>query len=342
MNRSEYISLQESKLYYSLAILQAQRGQGCTHHNIFVCAYHAAKLGLSLSEAFELIHARVSDRYGARSEVESALRKQISQVTPIGSRKPDHIAIRRPSRPRPLPRKYKDDVFKLVLSVNPEASIEDLSRISPIKPEAVTSSDFIGALYGVKDLLSAGDHAPTNVYSRVELQQRLQGNDQGFQILFPQTFTGEHTLVTRCNGSTFKSYRRKEFISRIPYFVAEFDDKPIEWQLAFWFGWIVKEIMPVVALIHSGGRSIHAWLPANCPTIFDYERSISPLFGANRSGKLSALGVDESPRCPLHGSRMPGQIRRETGRRQVMLYFNPPVGDSVTKSPLTPSREMIE
>jgi len=88
-------------------------------------------------------------------------------------------------------------------------------------------------------------------------------------------------------------------------------------QLAFWWGY---RAAPIVALIDSGGKSIHALLRVDAPSREAWEADVEQrLF----SRVLCPLGCDAACRNESRLSRLPGHFRREKNQWQRLLYLNP-------------------
>jgi RecA-family ATPase len=93
---------------------------------------------------------------------------------------------------------------------------------------------------------------------------------------------------------------------------------PLEQQIQFWAGAPV----PVVALIDSGGKSIHGWVRIDAANADEWVRRVeNRLFAL-----LTAVGADGACKNEARLSRMPGGIRAETGRCQHLLYLSPAGG----------------
>lgn len=91
----------------------------------------------------------------------------------------------------------------------------------------------------------------------------------------------------------------------------EFDEIPIaqQWQL------IVKSEIPCTAVIHSGGKSVHAWVRVDARDRQDYESRVRLLLD-----HFSKYRVDEKNKNPSRLSRLPGCERFEA--RQELLALN--------------------
>ncbi|HRZ13066.1 MAG TPA: hypothetical protein P5567_11505 [Kiritimatiellia bacterium] len=99
------------------------------------------------------------------------------------------------------------------------------------------------------------------------------------------------------------------------YLIVEFDQgEPLEDQAAV-LSSLNMAFMPLVMAVYSGGKSIHGWFSA---------RKL-PAFLKQRFFELAVyIGADRSLWDRSKLVRMPGG-RRENGKRQDILYFNPEV-----------------
>jgi len=118
-------------------------------------------------------------------------------------------------------------------------------------------------------------------------------------------------------SGTGTTLRGDSCIAAHRFVVAEFDAVSLDDQLAFWRA---VPHLPVAALVHSGKKSIHAWLRVDCRDKGEWETQIeNDLFPAF----LKPLGLDPSCRNSSRLSRMPGHKREDTGAIQRCLYLAP-------------------
>jgi hypothetical protein len=115
------------------------------------------------------------------------------------------------------------------------------------------------------------------------------------------------------------SFRSDNTVKAYRFCIVEFDDLPRESQISFWSA----AQLPVVCLIDSGGKSIHAWLDVqklvkvNSP--IDWTTHIkNRLYDRN----LTPMGVDSSCSNPSRLSRLPGHYRKEKGAYQRILWLS--------------------
>jgi hypothetical protein len=105
------------------------------------------------------------------------------------------------------------------------------------------------------------------------------------------------------------------------FLLVESDDLPPDLQLSFF----LKLELPVVALISSGGRSIHCIVKLDAPSAEEFKRLADHILG-----RLARFGIDQKNRNPSRYSRLPGAQRvigaqtllGEDSGQQRLLYFN--------------------
>ena len=82
--------------------------------------------------------------------------------------------------------------------------------------------------------------------------------------------------------------------------------------------------LPLVTLIDSGNKSLHAWIRVpDVHSLDEWKIKIEQKFFEQC---LKPLGIDTACKKPSHMSRLPGCIRKETGRWHRLLYLNPEAG----------------
>jgi hypothetical protein len=109
-------------------------------------------------------------------------------------------------------------------------------------------------------------------------------------------------------------------IAEYRYCMAEFDGLCREDQIRFWSA--VK--LPIVALIDSGGKSIHAWLDVQkLAKVETPEQWQSEIKGRLYDRILTPLGVDSACSNPARLSRLPGYFRSEKQAWQRLLWLSP-------------------
>ena len=133
-----------------------------------------------------------------------------------------------------------------------------------------------------------------------------------FIILNPltgnQAETGAGTLSYRCDAA----------IAVHRFALVEFDDLKIGEQ-AGRVVWLLDNGFDVAAVVHSGGKSLHAWVRVNAVDAEAWRRDVrDQLFPR----LFIPLGADKACTNPARLSRLPGTVR-DNGHEQRLLYFDP-------------------
>lgn len=106
---------------------------------------------------------------------------------------------------------------------------------------------------------------------------------------------------------------KNENVTEYRYALVESDDTAIDKQYA-----ILRELeLPIAALVHSGGRSLHAIVRIDATSYEEYRRRVDYLYDVCRQNGLS---IDSQNRNPSRLSRMPGVMRN--GRKQWLVATN--------------------
>ncbi len=201
------------------------------------------------------------------------------------------------------------------------ATEEDLQAASGIKidwPPAEDSWRALSYLYQPDEYLFIGDDGlsgrlggtirPASKWIEYFHQQGAPRSPK----IIPNPLTGQWGL-TKGNKP---SLRADDCIAKFRFVVCEFDTIPLVEQLAFWSA--VK--LPIAAIIHSGGKSLHAWVRVDCKNRHEWaeeiEQKLFPRF-------LIPMGLDRTCKNEARLSRMPGHVRTDTGKPQRLLYLAP-------------------
>ena len=103
---------------------------------------------------------------------------------------------------------------------------------------------------------------------------------------------------------------KNENVTEFRYALVESDTMPVDKQYA-----IIRELeLPVAALVHSGGKSLHAIVRVDAPTYDEYRKRVDHLYDVC---KRNGLVVDTQNKNPSRLSRMPGVER--AGHKQFLV-----------------------
>lgn len=202
----------------------------------------------------------------------------------------------------------------------------DLWETSPIRLCDVPEKDpalFLDTLFNNTDLIWIGEFDEAgkpgkNIKPVAEWVERFRNSRQTAPHIILNPLTGKP--APKKSNPDEMTYRGDHCITAFKYCLIEFDNLTWEEQIRFW-----SEIkLPLVALIDTGGKSIHAWIDvqklAPVSTSQDWEMHIK-----NRlyDRLLAPLGVDGACANPARLSRLPGHFREEKGKYQRLLWLSP-------------------
>lgn len=127
-------------------------------------------------------------------------------------------------------------------------------------------------------------------------------------------------------------------VAALRFCLVEFDDMPLPDQLALWTS-VTRELraeVPVVSIVYSGGKSLHAVVLCPPASTADLAReevaeadksrwldSWDALIRRFASSEKPAERMDLAPtKNPAIHTRVAGAVREETGKHQVLLYLD--------------------
>jgi hypothetical protein len=210
--------------------------------------------------------------------------------------------------------------------------LADLRKLSPVplefsRPDAEAIVD---ALFPGNPLICAGPEIDRYVLTRSREEWRGFLNKQQFIVPSPMSKRKGLTLEKKL------SFRSLDNVGPRQHQVVEFDfaekDRngrdtaaaPMLRRLAAAgitvadlcasILWQLQEVWPAALILHSGGKSLHAWYPC----LGAEEQRLHRFMRYAVS-----LGADPATWNPVQFVRMPEGIRQPTGIRQKVHYFNP-------------------
>jgi hypothetical protein len=245
---------------------------------------------------------------GDRPVTDAEIRSAVATATrDNGKTPPSSVQPRRPCVDRRL--------LAQLVEAGRGSEPADIVRASPVPvPDDPKEQQrlVLSMLYAPDEHLFIGDKFGADVLPAEAWLEKLDAGSRPGPHIIPNPLSGEESLTK--DGKT--SRRCDACVASFRFAVVEFDNLPVHDQLAFWSA--VR--LPVAALIHSGGKSLHAWLRVDASDRAAWERDVeAELF----AGRLIPLGVDASCRNESRLSRMPGSIRGDNGRLQSLLYLAP-------------------
>lgn len=281
------------------------------HRWVMSCANLAARAGVAPADAERDILTAMTRPPSPSAEVGAAVRKAYAEHKPGTTFTPRHVA---PTKPKPRPM-----TAAAFIARGDGATEADWFEASPVRidwePGARDAIALLRVLYRPWEFVFCGERygGAESVRTAAEWIARFEDRFPLPAHWIPNPLTGrEHPLA---GGKMSK--RGDSAVAGFLYAVAEFDGMSKADQLALWWGF---RSAPIVALIDSGGKSVHAILRVECETRADWEREVE---GKLFPRVLCPLGCDAACRNEARLSRLPGHYRAEKQAWQRLLYLNP-------------------
>jgi hypothetical protein len=294
---------------YAEEIRRCPKGGNGVHSWMMTTANLAAIAGIPPMDAEAEIIRSMSRPPSPSSEVAAAIRKAYAEYTPGADYTPRKYSA---PRPKPLPQTAQAFIRR-----GDGAEESDWWEASPIRigwePGPRDALALLGALYAPGEFVFCGERYGAEVRTVADWIASIEGGAPVPPHWIPNPLTGDEHPT----GSGTLSRRGDSAVASFRFAVAEFDGMDKASQLAFWWGF---RTAPIVALIDSGGKSIHAILRVDCATRADWEQEIE---GKLFPRVLCPLGCDPACRNESRLSRLPGHFRREKNAWQRLLYLNP-------------------
>ena len=310
----------------ALLNLPESGGGGC-HAALLRVANLARLADVSPEQCFADLRSHIrGSRRVPDSEIKAAVAKAYDK-----NGNAHHFATQ-PEPPAPLD---AGRMLRGILDKGKGAGEAELWEMSPIRldwPPENDAPQLLQILYAPDDKVFIGgrhDSAAAHVRTVADWLSRFETGAAVLEFIIPNPLRGEPGLTK--DGKP--SFRADSCVARFRFAVLEFDSTPeplrepnapvVAWpmqsQATFWAG-ALRFHWPIAALIHSGGKSIHAWLAVDVADTAQWTSKIEQELFARF---LVPIGVDPSCKNEARLSRLPGHNRREKDCWQRILYFNP-------------------
>jgi len=274
----------------------------------------------------ELVHQAIRDKLDGLKGSRVVYDKEISNALEKAYAEKLERVVFTPTIPPPFEgEKARSHIINKAAGVT-EADIWESSPIRLNNEPESDASLILYTLWEPDEQLFIGERYSQGVPGETILPCRKWWTIGGLQLphIILNPLTGK-PAPKRGNGVNDMTFRGTNNIACFKYAVAEFDSLSIEEQLAFWVG----SKIPLVALIHSGNKSLHAWIPVSgVHTLSDWDE----LVRNNLYKKLLIpLGVDSACQNPDRLTRLPGYFRKDKAKVyefpwQRLLWLNPEGG----------------
>jgi hypothetical protein len=272
-------------------------GGGGAHTSLLRVANFGRLAGCTPAQVSQDLAAHVhGTRKVSRKEIETAVSKAFCWP----------VTHARNANVRPVVNGEK--LFKAIVERGASFAEEDLWESSPVRidwPPQFDAFEILKRLYLPQERLFIGARHDASVGHVLLVSEWIAHFERGIPIaehIIPNPLTGERGQTK--DGK--HSYRADSCVEQFRFAVVEFDAISREQQIQFWGG----VPLPVVALVDSGGKSVHGWVRIDATNADAWTRRVEDkLFTL-----LTAVGADVACKNEGRLSRMPGHFRAEKKR----------------------------
>lgn len=288
-----------------------QPGNGC-HSWIMSCCNLGVMAGLTPPEIFSGIR-RALHPSRPDGEIDDAIKEALS-CHGGGNHRGYKATTRREVKPI-----ITDgaEAFNKIVSGGKYSTEQELIDASPVKiPESPQDQQrlFFETMFDEGDFCFCGDRLEpgTPKTIRPTLEWAQTGSSGPFCIVNP--LTGLSAPKKSGDGVT---YRGDACVKTFRHSLIEFDNQPIESQIRFWSS--IK--LPVKCLLHTGNKSLHAWIDLSGQSIASLETWEKSIKNDLYAARLKPLGVDMTCSNAARLARLPGVFRAEKNQWQRLLWL---------------------
>jgi len=305
----------EAKYRDRLRSIPAPGGGGC-HTAILGIANLGIMAGLNAETIFQDVRRAIpaGTRQIPDKEITDAINTALS----------DHNGGTYSPRPRPAPAvKNGKSALQKIINQGKITTEVDLWEASPLRLWEEPQDDpmlLLSTLYDPTDFVWIGDR-----YDEGTVGKTIRTAKEWITYFRDGGKTAPHIILNPLNGAPApkkvgegETLRGDANIKKYRFCLVEFDDLSREDQIRFWSA--VR--LPVVCLIDSGGKSIHAWLDVQKLATVETSEQWDSEIKQNLYGRLlTPLGVDSACSNQSRLSRLPGHYRTEKSNYQKILWL---------------------
>jgi hypothetical protein len=223
--------------------------------------------------------------------------------------------------PRPrvsLKRSFEQDRLDALTQDGP-LPVGEFIQSSPVPVAEVTTSEFLRRLYPKQvnaiftDPQSQGKLVWNEKIPEDAVNAAVNNNTAGAWIMV-NPIEGPLKPIPRLGK---KSRRAEENLTAYEYLLVESDAVEME----LWLRVLSKLDLPIVSVTTSGSKSAHALV-----RVSQKDRDGYLLKASEIADLVVPLGADPAAMSAVRLTRVPGCVRKDTGKPQQLIYFNPEAG----------------
>ncbi|MBP7340828.1 MAG: hypothetical protein PHE11_05145 [Candidatus Omnitrophica bacterium] len=209
-------------------------------------------------------------------------------------------------------------VFNQIIAQGKYSEEAELTANSPIAiPENPKDQQrlFFETTFAQDEFVFCGDRLQPGTDKTIlpSCEWAMVGSSGPFVIV--NGFTGRPAPTKSGDKQTF---RGDHCIKSFKHCLVEFDNKSIEDQVRFWSA--IR--LPIKAVIHTGNKSLHAWVDVSSQNITNVEQWEKTIKIDLYEARLKPLGVDMACSNPSRLSRLPGVFRADKNQWQRLLWLS--------------------
>lgn len=205
--------------------------------------------------------------------------------------------------------KFNASAVESVIRSAQVGSMYDLAALTPVECDPpLLTIQILEALFDENPFLCVGKQASEFTTQRLGY---LSDSVGGYSLIVPSAMSAKFGKVKgteRLSAHTLDNTGPRQFL------VTEFDNGSVDSQASLI--WHLSEFGPLVMVVHSGGKSLHAWW--RCAGQADCQLKTFMKYAVS-------LGADPATWLRSQFVRMPEGLRDGT-RPQRVIYFNPEAG----------------
>jgi hypothetical protein len=285
------------------------------HHWIIQAAWDAKRSGLSIAEAEVVIRKKIT-RSPQPNEIHGALKKVYWGTT-------SNVLS------KTICTTYSPPKLAAVAARLHWFGVDHLRRKSPVDPANCSTLQYLHSIYRGRQRTLVFDKMDMNepaIWERNPDGPEYEGDElaefktpnRGMGAWFlANPVTGDWLELERLKSATNpkgQSLRAEENLTAWRFIVFESDTVPTD----LWIRALVQLPLPIVSIVTSGGRSIHALVRIDARNKQEWEAAKQKIGPA-----LVELGADKGALSAVRLTRLPGCFRAEKNNWQELLYLNP-------------------
>ena len=261
--------------------------EGQRNEELFLAAQQLRDAGIDEFSAIDKLYPSAVASGLKEREIEAAVKsayrrspRQPLSFSPFKANEPMKIDI----APCPTPSHHADDVRRFLLTAFNEGD-----RVC-----------IVGAIH------QDDSERPSGKGTIKTREEWLEQFHSGVEL--PDSYVGAYVCINPCGDS-----RKSDDVTNFRHALIEFDSGTMDEQWS-----IINALeLPCSVVIHSGSRSVHAWVKVDAKDIKEHQERVAYLYS-----KMAQFDIDPKNKDASRLSRLPGAPRKLANSYQALLATN--------------------